>query len=91
MLAAVQTTLYPIDDVLLPDVVTVPLGVALQAYTATESTLPPILAGDAPAIGQLDESAAAGPLAPTYAQPATPAGSALSAGSGATTAASAGR
>ena len=38
-----QSTIYPIDNVLLPDVVTIPLNIALQAYTAQVARLAPSL------------------------------------------------
>ena len=68
-----QSTIFPIDDVLLPDVVTIPLMVALEAYDVQASALAAAVANEGPAIASLDDSAAAAPLAPTYPKPAVPA------------------
>lgn len=56
-----QSTLFPIDDVLLPDVVTIPLNIALQAYNSRVSGLVEAVQDDAATIQQLDGAAAAGP------------------------------
>ena len=75
-----QSTIYPIDDVLLPDVVTIPLSTALQAYDSKVDMLAQSVQAEAPAISQLDSDAAAAPLAPTYAQTAAASAATTAAG-----------
>ncbi|KAK9790550.1 hypothetical protein WJX73_001347 [Symbiochloris irregularis] len=76
------STIYPIDDLLLPDVVTVPLNVALEKNGATQQQLVAAVQGDAAAIDALNsDSAAASPLIAQPASPTeSPSASALNAG-----------
>ena len=68
-----QTIVYAINDVLLPSVVTIPLGVALQNFNATSSTpYTPVIAAKASQLDQLQTQTQGEALAPVFVQPATP-------------------
>ena len=65
--------MYAINDVLLPSVVTIPLGVALQNFNATSSTpYTPVIAAKASQLDQLQTETQGEALAPVFVQPATP-------------------
>lgn len=80
-----QSIVYPVDDVLLPSVVTVPLSVALSNFNASSTNLyTPTIAEKQDQLSNLQSQTANEALAPVYLAPQTPPSGAPSAGTGTT-------
>ena len=68
-----QSIVYPVDDVLLPSVVTVPLSVALSNFNASSTNLyTPTIAEKQDQLSNLQSQTANEALAPVYLAPQTP-------------------
>lgn len=73
LLFALQSIVYPVDDVLLPSVVTIPLSAALANYNQTSNNpYSPAIADKVSVLDKLQKDTANGAPAPIYLAPATP-------------------
>ena len=64
--------MYPISDVLLPSVVTIPLSVALSSGNGSTEVFSPAIAAQQGLLSSLQQQTADEALAPVYLAPQTP-------------------